>query len=400
VSGAYATGEDGGQLVPMPARGGEGLDAVIVGGGVIGLSCAWRAARSGLRVRVLEREVAGAGASGVAAGMLAPIGEATWGEESLLGLALASAEGWPAFAAELQGDSGLPSTYERCGALHVALDRDEASELRRRFELMESLGLDAEWGMPSRARELEPGLATSCAAAIHAPGEAAVDPQALVEALVAAIENLGGEVRAGSEVAEPLLELGAMAGVKTTDGEEHSAPSVVLATGCWSGALGWLAAAARPPVRPVKGQILTLRGRAGEPVCERIVSSERVYMVPRADGRLLVGATVEELGFDVRVTAGGVHELLREAYRTLPDVAELEFEGARAGMRPGTPDNAPLIGEGAIEGLIVATGHYRNGVLLAPATADAVAALLAGEQPSADLSAFAPSRFAIGEVAR
>ena len=172
------------------------------------------------------------------------------------------------------------------------------------------------------------------------------------------------------------------------------ARAVVLTAGCWSGQLDWIPSEARPPVRPVKGEILTLRGPADEPVCDRIVAGDRVYMVPRADGRLVVGATVEEKGFDVVVTAGGVHELLREAYRLIPEVAELELVETAAGLRPGTPDNAPLIGIGASEGLLVATGHFRNGVLQAPLTADCVAALLAGDDPPIDLAPFSPQRFA------
>lgn len=393
MSGAHSIDGDGGQLVPLGARRGAGLDVVVVGGGVIGLACAWRAAGRGLRVRVLEREHPGAGASGVAAGMLAPVGETSWGEEDLLRLGLASAAAWPGFAAALGDESGLDVAYSPVGALHVALDGDESAELRRRFELMQSLELEVSWLRPAAARELEPGLAPACAAAISAPAEAAVDPTALLAALQGAIEGAGGEVRAGADVVEPILQGGTLAGVRTADGEEHLAGAVVLAAGCWSGALGWLPAAARPPVRAVKGQILTLSGPAAEPVCERIVATERVYMVPREDGRLIVGATVEERGFDVRVTAGGVHELLREAYRVLPDVAELELTATRAGMRPGTPDNAPIIGPGALDGLLVATGHFRNGVLLAPATADAIAALLVGEEPAVAVSRFAADRF-------
>ncbi len=371
-----------------------GLDAVVVGGGVIGLACAWRAAREGARVRVIERNHPGAGASGVAAGMLAPVGEATWGEDELLGLALASAERWPAFAAEVEADTGGDVGYRQSGALHVALDRDEAEALERRHELMVELGLEAERLRPRAARELEPGLAPSLAAAVHAPGEASVDPRALVAALVGALQARGGELLTDSDVTEPIMDGGRLQGVRTSDGSEHRADNVVLAAGPWSGALGWLRGDARPPVRPVKGQVLTLAGPPGEPVCSRIVASERVYLVPREDGRLLVGATVEEQGFDVRVTAGGVHELLREAYRALPDIAELELTETIAGMRPGTPDNAPLLGPGALDGLLLATGHYRNGVLLAPVTADAIASLLAGRSPDTDLTAFDPARFA------
>ena len=181
-----------------------------------------------------------------------------------------------------------------------------------------------------------------------------------------------------TEVAEALLDGERIVGVRTEDGEELHAAAVVLASGAWSGQARWLPEPARPPVRPVKGQILELRPPDGEAPCERIVASERVYLVPRPDGRLIVGATVEERGFDTAVTAGGVHELLREAYRLLPDVAEMELVEAMAGLRPGTPDNLPLIGPGALDGLVLATGHYRNGILLAPLTAERVAEMLAG----------------------
>jgi glycine oxidase len=369
------------------------LDAVIVGGGTIGLACAWRAARRGLRVRVLERDEPGAGATHVAAGMLAPVGEANWGEDALVRLALASARNWPAFAAELERESGLESGYEPRGALHVALDRDESEELRRRFELMTSLDLGVEWLRPRGCRALEPGLSPNVTAGVHLPGEAAVDPRLLVPALAAAVEASGGEILVRAEVVDALFEDERIAGVVTADGREHRADRVVLAAGAWSGASAWLPAVARPPVRPVKGQLLVLRGSPEQTVSTRIVTTERVYLVPRPDGRLVVGATVEERGFDLQVTAGGVHEMLREAYRTLPDVAELELVEALAGLRPGTPDNAPIIGPGAIDGLVLATGHYRNGILLTPVTADAVAAMLAGEPTPPDAHVAHPGRF-------
>jgi glycine oxidase len=370
------------------------LDAVVVGGGVIGLACAWRAARRGLRVRVLERDNPGAGASGVAAGMLAPVGEASWDEDGLTKLATTSAREWEAFASDLADDSGLDPGYEAPGALHVALDRDETSELKRRFELMEALEPGVEWLGPSGCRDLEPGLAPSCAGGVFAPGEAAVDPGLLLPVLSTAIEARGGQVISGAEVVEGVFEGARLAGVVTADGREHRADSVVLAAGAWSGTAPWLPPKARPPVRPVKGQVLTLRGSRDARPCDRIIVSERVYMVPRADGRLIVGATVEERGFDVRVTAGGAYELLREASRALPDVGELELAEALAGLRPGTPDNLPLIGPGGLDGLVLATGHHRNGILMAPLTSEAVAALLAAEPPPEAARLAHPGRFA------
>jgi glycine oxidase len=356
----------------------SGYDAIVVGGGAIGLACAWRAARRGARVVVLDRDRPPAGATRVAAGMLAPVGELTFGEPELLELTLAAAELYPSFVAELEAASGMSTGYERCGALHIALDRDEAAELRRVHDLQRRLGLEAEWLPPRRCRDLEPGLTPSFNGGVHAPGEAAVDPRALAAALLAALAAEEVEVRTGVEVAAALMEGERLAGVRTTDGEELRAASTVLAAGAWSGRAEWLPEEARPLVRPVKGQIVELRTPDGEPPCERIIASERVYLVPRPDGRLIAGATVEERGFDTTVTAGGVHELLREAYRLLPDVAEMELVEAMAGLRPGTPDNLPLIGPGALDGLVLATGHYRNGVLLAPLTAERVAETLAG----------------------
>jgi glycine oxidase len=358
------------------------FDAIFVGGGVIGLSCAWRAARGGARVAVLERSQPPAGATNVAAGMLAPVGELTFGEPRLLELTLASASLYPGFVAELEAESGESTGYRQLGAIHVALDRDEAAQLRRVHDLQRSLGLEAEWLSPRRCRELEPGLTPSFSGGVHAAGEAALDPRALTRALLAALARLGAEVRTGTEVVAGRFDGERLAGVRTAAGEELRAEAVVLATGAWSGRTEWLPEEARPAVRPVKGQVLELRGRPApeeteaEPPCGRILASERVYLVPRPDGRLIVGATTEEQGFDTTVLAGGVHELLREAYRLLPDVAEMELVAAIAGLRPGTPDNLPLVGSGAIPGLLLATGHYRNGILLAPLTAKAIADLL------------------------
>lgn len=359
---------------------------------MIGLCCAWRLAQGGARTIVLDRAEPPAGATRVAAGMLAPIGELAFGEPELLRMTIAAAEIYPDFVAELEASSGLSSGYARHGALHIALDRDEAAELRRVHDLQRSLGLGAEWLPPRRCRELEPGLTPSFNGGVHAPDEAAIDPRRMTVALLAVLAEQGVEVRGGADVVAPILGDERLEGVRTGAGEELLAGHVVLATGAWAGAESWLPESARPLVRPVKGEILELRSAEGEAPCERIVASERVYLVPRPDGRLIVGATTEERGFDATVTAGGVHELLREAYRLLPDVAEMELVEAMAGLRPGTPDNLPLIGPGALHGLILACGHYRNGILLAPLTGAAVAGLLAAGELPDSVAAADPER--------
>ena len=364
---------------------------------MIGLCCAWRLAQSGAKTIVLDRAEPPAGATRVAAGMLAPIGELAFGEPELLRMTIAAAEIYPDFVVELEAASELSSGYARHGALHIALDRDEAAELRRVHDLQRSLGLGAEWLPPRRCRELEPGLTPSFNGGVHAPKEAAIDPRRMTAALLAALASEGVEVRSGTDVVAAILDSERLQGVRTSSGEELLAGNVVLATGAWAGAESWLPESARPPVRPVKGEILELRSPDGAPPCERIVASERVYLVPRPDDRLIVGATTEERGFDATVTAGGVHELLREAHRLLPDVAEMELVETMAGLRPGTPDNLPLIGPGEIEGLVLACGHYRNGILLAPLTGEAVAGLLAGEPLPESLAAAHPvsSRFGV-----
>ncbi|MFN8160331.1 MAG: glycine oxidase ThiO [Solirubrobacterales bacterium] len=351
-------------------------DAVIAGAGVIGLACAWRASQRGASVLVLDRARPGSGATAVAGGMLAPVGEADFGAEMLLDLGLESARMYPAFVAELERVSGVAVGLRTEGALHVALDRDEGEALRRLADLHRARGLQSEWLGPSAARELEPGLAPSLHGGFFAPADASVDPRQVSRALLAALDEAGVEVR--TALIERALVSGDRLEGLVVDGDEVRAGSVVLACGAWSGQVGWLPPEARPPVRPVKGQVVELAGSPEDPVCSRTLGSERVYLVPREDGRVIVGATVEERGFETTVTAGGVLELLREAYRLLPDVGELELVGAVAGFRPATPDNLPLIGPGALQGLLLATGHYRNGILLAPLTAERVAGMLDG----------------------
>ena len=364
-------------------------DAVVIGAGLIGLSCAWRARKRGLSVLVVDRaDEPGGGTSGVAAGMLAPVTEADFGEEGPLRVNLLARARWPAFAAELEEVTGLPTGYRDSGALVVAADRDDAEALRRLHEFQGSLGLNSEWLTPSACRALEPGLSPRIAGGIAAPQDGSADPRATVLALAAAAEK----VALGIEVEAIEHDGSAVTGVRTNEGVVEC-DRVVIAAGPWSASLA--PGGDRPPVRPVKGQIIELRTRGGMPQpFERVLRTPRCYLVSRGDGRVVLGATVEEQGFDTTVTADGVFRLLEAAWEVLPEVGDLELVRARAGLRPGTPDNAPIVGpDSDLEGLIWATGHWRNGVLLAPVTGDAVASLLAGEDLPAELAALSPARF-------
>ena len=385
-------------------------DAVVVGGGVIGLGIAWRAALAGMAVTVVD-DAPGRGASWAAAGMLAPVTEVHYGERPLLRLNLAAAARWPGFAAELEEASGQPVGYRPGGTLAVARDADDNAALEDLYQFQLRCGLEVERLRSRECRQLEPGLAPSIRGGVLASGDHQVDNRALVEALLAACSRAGVRMVPG-RVAELTVTGDRVTGVVLAGtghggedagpgpapsrpaGEALAAGTVVLAAGCWSGGIGGLAAEALPPVRPVKGQLLYLRGPADQPLCQGNVRGLEVYVVPRGDGRVVVGATVEEQGFDIQVTAGAVHELLRAALELLPDVAELELTETVVGLRPGSPDNAPMLGPTGPEGLVVATGHYRNGILLTPVTADAIAELLATGQVPELIAPFGPARFA------
>ena len=346
-------------------------DVVVAGAGIVGLACAWRAAQAGMSVLVLDRgeDVPGA-ASAVAAGMLAPVTEAAFGEHELLRLNLAGRAEWPAFAAELAERSGIDLEYSEAGALVVAVDRDDAAELRRLHELQGSLGLSAEWLTGRECRRLEPGLSPRVSGGVLAPQDGAVDPRAVVRALHAVLRGDGVAVRTGVEVLRVEDAGGRVTGVVTSQGT-LPAGRVVVACGAWSAGLHESA----PPLRPVKGQIVRLRGA---PLAERIVRTPRCYVVSRGNGEIVVGATSEERGFDTTVTAGAVQRLLEYAWEVLPDVEERELVAVDAGLRPVTRDNLPAVAAAGPEGLVWATGHGRGGVLLAPLAGRAVAELLAG----------------------
>jgi glycine oxidase len=363
----------------VPERSGH--DVVVVGAGIIGLACAWRARQRGLSVLVVEGKSPGAGSSRVAAGMLAPVTEAEFGEQELLRLNLEGLERWAGFADELGGELH----HRRCGALVVAADRDDAEELHRLHEFQLSLGLDADWLTPSECRRLEPGLSPRCGGGILARHEQHVDPVAVVSALLS--KDL--DVMQG----DPVVAVEDH-GVRLRSGLTLEAEQVVIAAGCWSGS--GIEGLPELPVRPIKGQILALRRPPEHPLAERLIRTPRCYVLDRGDGRVVVGGTMEERGFDTDVTVDGVYRLLEAAWEVLPDVSELQFEAAQAGLRPGTPDNLPVIGRGERRGVIWATGHYRNGVLLTPITAEAVAELLTDGEAPAAVRPFTPERFGAG----
>jgi glycine oxidase len=335
------------------------VDVAVVGGGVIGLAVAWRARQRGLEVAVLDRGELGRGASHVAAGMLAAVAEADPQERELLELNLRSARRWPSFADELRDVTGIDVAYRRCGSLPLARDRDEAEAVERERALRERLGLRVERLLASAARRREPALAPTLRLALALPDDHAVEPRRVVAALVEACSRAGVRLHPNTAV---------------TDVAALPAEHVVVAAGAWSAQLGDVA------VRPVKGQALLLRDRSGPGLAEHVLRYDGGYLVPRGDGRYYLGAPVEEQGFDTATTAGAVYELLRDAAELIPGILELDVEEVLAGLRPGTPDNAPVLGRDPHDPRIIwATGHYRNGILLAPATAEHVVAELVGE---------------------
>ncbi|MET9968467.1 glycine oxidase ThiO [Streptomyces sp. NPDC006356] len=371
-------------------------DVLVIGGGIIGLVTAWRAAQRGFTTAVVDPEPGG-GAAQVAAGMLAAVTELHYGEQTLLGLNLASARRYPDFAAELTDLTGHDLGYRRCGTLAVALDSDDRAHLRELHGLQRRSGLDSEWLSGRECRRLEPMLAPGVRGGLRVDGDHQIDPRRLAGALVAACERAGVVFhRTWAERLDVVRDRAA--GVTTTGGTGLGAGQVVLAAGSLSGRLAGVPDDVLPPVRPVKGQVLRLTvPKRYAPFLSRtvraVVRGSQVYLVPRESGELVVGATSEELGWDTTVTAGGVYELLRDAHELVPGITELPLTETRAGLRPGSPDNAPMLGPTELAGLSLATGHYRNGVLLTPVTGDAMAHVLTtGELPD-EARPFTPRRF-------
>ncbi|WP_239405473.1 glycine oxidase ThiO [Frankia sp. Cj3] len=380
------------------ARGAQssasGADVIVAGAGVIGLGVAWRAQLRGLSVTIVD-PAPGSGASGAAAGMLAPVSELHYGERPLLELNTASALRYPAFVDELERSSGCEIGYLRCGTLVAAWDAADMAGLRDIHGFARSLGLETELLTRHQLRARIPASASGLVGALAVPGDHQVDNRRLHHALLRACERAGATMlRVAAR--ELLLRAGRAAGLRLADGTELTAPVVVLACGAWSARIGGLPLAALPAVRPVKGQTLRLR-TVGPPLLTCVLRGSvrgcPVYLVPRGDGQVVVGASSEEAGFDLRPRAGAVYELLRDAQALVPGLGEAELEEVSTSLRPASPDNAPLIGPSRVPGLVLAVGHYRNGVLLTPVTADAIAGLLADGAMPAEVAPFTPARF-------
>jgi glycine oxidase len=365
----------------------------VIGGGVIGLAIGWRLAAAGCSVDIFERGAAGHGASWAAAGMLAAGIEAEPGEAALYTLNRLSQGMWPSFAAEVEAASGIAVGYRDEGTMAVAPTRDDATQLRFHYDFQRSLGVELEWLSGTEARRREPHLHPGLAAAVFSPRDHQVDNRRLVTALRRVCLDAGGRLREHAEVTAVDTAGDRVSGLRL-GGARHAADVVVLAAGAWSAGIEGLPRGARPPVRPVKGQMLAVRMDAAAPLLRHVVWTPKVYLVPRGDGRLIVGGTVEERGFDASLTAGGILALLEGAWRAMPGIEELPIDEMWVGFRPGSRDDAPMLGPSPLAGLVLATGHHRNGILLTPVTADAVSRyVLSGEVDDA-IRPFAIGRFA------
>ena len=372
---------------------------LIVGGGAIGLAIGWRLARAGCAVALFDRDRVGHSASWASAGMLSPLSEVQFEEEDLLHLGLKGLTVYPEFVGELEAETGCCVGYRRDGVLIVGITQDDLEYLKFRYRYQRDLGLSVTYLSGDEAREREPHLSAQVSAAVWCPGDHQVDNRRLVMALKKGLVAAGGEVFEEMAVDELLIDGTRVCGVRV--GEDiFEGDTVVLASGCWSRLIPGLPDCARPPVRPVRGQITRLSMTEDFALntmvwYSRVATSTVAYLVPKDNGHLVLGATSEEMGFDEDVTAGGMFELLRAAWEVVPGVYDLPLVESAAGLRPGSRDDAPILGETPIEGLIMATGHYRKGILLAPLTALSIAEVILERRTPALIRPFGIDRFGL-----
>ncbi|MEC9258309.1 MAG: glycine oxidase ThiO [Candidatus Poribacteria bacterium] len=364
----------------------------IIGGGVIGLSIGWQLAKNSLDVTIYDRDWAGQGASWAAAGMLSPRAEVHMQERDLLQLGLVSAELYPEWVDELESDSQTSVDYRTHGTLMVALDRDDQAELEDHYEVQRALDLPVEWLTGVEAREIEPYLSPRITSAVSCKSDVQINNRLMVQALIQAFKKFGGNLRQQTSVRKIEIQNEKAIGIQVQE-DFIEADLVILSAGCWSSQIDGLPDWVRPPVRPVKGQMIALRMET-PPILQHVIYAPDAYLAPKGDGRLLIGATCEEQGFDTKITAGGMFELLRGAWEVLPSIYELPIDETWAGLRPGSRDNAPILGRTQIKNLIMATGHYRQGILLTPVTCREISALIMTGQTSNLIAPFMLERFA------
>ena len=366
-------------------------DVLIVGGGTIGLSIGFELVRQGTPVTVFERDQAGRGTSYQAAGMLAPDAEIEFEERELYDLNRESLRRWPDFAQRMEAASGQSVDYRNEGTLIVADDRDAAEALERLYEFQRGQGLDVEWLTGEEAKEIEPFVAPRLSAAVFAPSDHQVDNRRLIDALRTAFETEGGTLHEDTPV-EAVVPDSEAPSVRTADGERVVGGRIVVAAGVWSRELDGLTPDATPPVRPVKGQMIQMRRKRPFDL-QHVVRGPEAYLAPKSNGRVVLGATSEEMGFDTTVTAGGLYDLLEGGWEVVPGIRDLPVDETWAGLRPATRDHAPLLGETTAPGVVMATGHYRHGILLTPITAEEMARLIRTGETSDWLKPFSPLRF-------
>jgi len=364
---------------------------LIIGGGVVGLGIGWKLLQRGEAVTLLERGDAGREASWAAAGLLAPATEVHYQEDRNLKLGLESIRLYGEFIAELEGFTGQTVDYQTEGAISVALSADEAADLKGLFEYQRERGLPVRWLTPEAARELEPGLSGFLTAAVQCDMDHQIDSRRLVAALREAFVKAGGTLHENTPVTEVQIRDGVYTGVRSGE-REFKSRRLLIAAGSWSGLLPGLPENVRPPVRPVKGQLFSVRS-PGREFLSHFIRAPHVYIAPKSNGRIVIGATVEEMGFNRDITAGGLYTLLRSSWEALPGIYELPIEEMWCGFRPGSRDNSPILGESRVPGVFLATGHHRNGILFTPATAVYMSQLLLDGRVPEPIQPFSPRRF-------
>lgn len=384
-------GKRGPSVTERNRPGTDGNPVCIVGAGVIGLAIGWRLARKGAAVVVFDRDSAGRGASWVAAGMLAPLSEVGFEDEGFLRLGRESLRLFPAFLQELREDAKVEIALDTRGTLVIGLDRDDTERLQRLYDFSENLGLPVKWLSGTEAREIEPLLSPRSTSAIWVPDDNQVDNRRMVDALKTAFQCCGGTLHEHCPVSDVIIDRGRVRGVRTGQGVIDAA-SVVVAAGCWSKQIGGIPGNLLPPVRPVKGQIITL-GADETYAFAHVIRAPDAYLLPKGDGRIVLGASEEDMGFDTTVTAGAVYRLLERGWRAIPSIYDLPIREILAGLRPGSRDHDPIVGKTTVDGLYYATGHYRHGILLAPATACEVVGLILERRSSGFFDPFRPTRF-------